>query len=177
MLFWAVMVTPLRSVALGELNHPQSASINYERACHRITSLKQEDNTWIGESIILCSNPQHGIHGTPLGEVLASVIQHGGKPGMSTRGVGSINEDGSVDKEFVLVTVDLVSDPSGPGCFVAGILESKEFVINTHGEIYEVRYNEFEKGIAKIPSGSSTTSVGSEHIKNLIESFLNDFGK
>ena len=158
--------------SFGELNHPASAVVNYERACHLVTALTQEKNVWIGESTILSSNPQFNLKGTPMGDIIASVLQHGGKPGMSTRGVGEINESGTVDKDFILLACDAVSDPSGPNCYVNGILESKEFMINVHGDIIEAEYKKFENGLADIPTNSTKTSEGDAHIKSLIENFL-----
>ena len=150
--------------AFGEMNHPTTATID----------LKQDNNMWIGESIVLCSNPQHNLKGTPMGDVLASVIQHGGKPGMSTRGVGEINESGVIDKDYLLITVDAVSDPSGPDCYVNGILEAKEFMINVHGDVIEVPVVKFEKGIATIPTHSIRTDAGAAYVKSLIENFLKE---
>lgn len=164
------------SRAFGEMNHPPSATINYDRACHRITSLVQDKNVWIGESIVLCSNPQHNIHGTPMGDVLASVIQHGGRPGMSTRGVGEINESGVIDTDFALVTIDCVESPSGPNCYVNGILESKEFLINAHGELMEVPIARFEKGLANLPGHSTRTAAGDAQVRSLLENFLKSIG-
>ena len=162
--------------AFGELNHPPTAVINLERACHRITSLTQDKNVWVGESIVLCSNPQHNIHGSPMGDVLASVIQHGGRPGMSTRGVGEISESGVIDTDFALLTVDAVSDPSAPGCYVNGILESKEFLINAHGELMEIAVSKFENGLIDIPTHSTHTAAGDAHVKALLENFLKSIG-
>jgi len=137
--------------ALGELNHPDHTEIDPQRVCHRITSLSRDNNQWIGESIVLSSSPDGTIKGTPCGDILAAILQHGGKPGMSTRGVGNIDESGLVN-EYKLITVDSVSSPSGPGCFVDGILESKNFMINTHGDIIESAYRQFENGVKNLPS-------------------------
>lgn len=158
--------------ALGELNHPPNAQINQEKVCHRITSLKLEGTTWIGESIVLSSSPDGSIKGTPNGDILASILQHGGKPGMSTRGVGLIGEStGRVDK-FKLITIDCVSNPSGPGCFVNGILESKDFMIDIHGDVIEQAYGKFENGIANIPTQSTKTDAGSKYMEQLIREFI-----
>jgi len=137
--------------ALGELNHPDHTEIDPQRVCHRITSLQRENDQWIGESIVLSSSPDGTIKGTPCGDILAAILQHGGKPGMSTRGVGNI-DDGGLVNEYKLITVDSVSSPSGPGCFVDGILESRNFMINTHGDIVEGAYASFQNGLSNLPS-------------------------
>ena len=137
--------------AMGELNHPTHTVIDPRQVCHKINSLIQDNDTWIGESTILSTSADGKIKGTPNGDILASIIQHGARPGMSSRGVGEIGRGGKIDKEYALVTIDSVLDPSGPGCFVEGILESKDFMINTHGEIVEMAFDNFEKGIYTLP--------------------------
>jgi hypothetical protein len=162
--------------AYCELNHPQSSSIDPRLASDRILSLKQEDNIWIGESVVLCSDSRFGIKGTPNGDIVASLLQHGGKIGKSTRGVGTVNESNIVEEDYKLITVDTVVDPSGPGCFVDGILESKEFMINEHGDIIEIAYNKFEKNINNLPN-THQSSVKNEYIYGLFENFINNINK
>lgn len=128
--------------AVGEMNHPDSVDVNYEKACHLITSLKREGDIWIGESQILT--------GTPNGDLYAGLIKNGVSTGMSTRGVGNVDSDGRVD-EFKLVAVDVVFQPSGPGAFVDGILESKNFLIDEHGQIVERAYTRLEKSLSTLP--------------------------
>lgn len=113
--------------AVGELNHPPSPQINYERASHKILSLAREGNIWVGKSKI--------IEGAPMGKIVKALIDEGVAIGVSTRGVGSLKEDKTrganiVGDDFRLCTVDIVSDPSGPGCFVQGIMEGAEWVFD-----------------------------------------------
>lgn len=150
--------------ALGQLEHPDYAEINPNEAAIRITSLKDTgNNSWTGESIVLASDPKHGIKGTPKGDILASLIQYGTKVGFSTRGVGDVQEDDDSDMpakvtNYHLCTIDCVVNPSiglfcdsnGNRC-VNGILESKDFMINTHGDIMEHNYHRFEKKLSKLP--------------------------
>jgi hypothetical protein len=134
--------------AVGELNHPTTTDIDYNNACHKILKLTQEGNIWVGESQVLI--------GTPKGDLLAGLLNNGVQVGISTRGVGNINEDKVVD-EYKLITTDIVYEPSGPGCFMEGILESKEFMINEHGDIIEVEiaYEKLENDIATLGNKSS----------------------
>jgi hypothetical protein len=129
--------------ALGELEHPQTATVNSERACHLITELKMEDNIVRGKSKILS---------TPLGEVMKSLIRDGVKMGMSSRALGQLEEKGGVNhvSNMKLITIDAVADPSAPGAFVNGILESKNFVVKQDGHFEEV-YDMFEHRIASLP--------------------------
>ena len=129
--------------ALGELEHPQSATFNSERACHLITELKMEGNVVRGKSKVLS---------TPLGEVMKSLIRDGVKMGMSSRALGQLEEKDGVNhvSSMKLITIDAVADPSAPGAFVNGILESKSFVIKQDGRFEEV-YDIFEKKLSSLP--------------------------
>jgi len=131
--------------AVGELNHPTSTDVDLKNACHKILSLEQDGNTWIGESQVLV--------GTPNGDLLAGLLKNNVQVGISTRGVGNVTESKIVD-EYKLITADVVYDPSGPGCFMEGILESKNFMINEHGDIVEAAYVELEKSLEILPRRS-----------------------
>ena len=149
--------------ALGQLEHPDYCEINPAEAAIRILSLEEhtDDKNWIGVSIVLASDPAHNIKGTPKGDIAAALINYGTKLGFSTRGVGEINESTNEVTEFHLCTIDLVSNPSigifcdsnGNRC-VNGILESKNFMIDTHGAIVECAYNNLEKKLEKLPKHS-----------------------
>ena len=109
--------------ALGELGHPDGPSINLDRVSHRITSLRQEGNNFIGRAQIL---------DTPMGQIAKSLLDEGVKLGVSSRGMGSlIKKEGCnvVADDFMLATAaDIVADPSAPDAFVDGIMEGKEWV-------------------------------------------------
>lgn len=129
--------------SLGELEHPNNASVNAERACHLITELKRNDNVYMGKSRVLSS---------PMGLIVRSLVLDGVKLGMSTRALGKLNEDKGFNRVsgLRLITVDCVADPSAPGAFVNGILESKEYVLNVDGSLEEY-YDTFQAAIAKLP--------------------------
>lgn len=118
--------------ALGELGHPDGPQINGDRVSHLITDMKKEGTNFIGKAKIL---------GTPMGEIVKTFIDEGVKIGVSTRGLGSVKQgkDGimEVQNDFHLATVDIVTDPSGPDCFVQGIMENTQyyFDIATHSWI------------------------------------------
>jgi hypothetical protein len=109
--------------ALGELGHPDGPSINLDRVSHRIVSLKQEGNNFIGKAQIL---------ETPMGKIAKNLLDEGVKLGVSSRGMGSlIKKEGCnvVADDFMLATAaDIVADPSAPDAFVDGIMEGKEWV-------------------------------------------------
>lgn len=160
------MVKPGR--ALGALEHPDHPEIKPEESAIRILKLTEDNKSWIGESCILASYKKNGtdiVKGTPKGDILLGIVQYGTKVGFSTRSLGSVDESTGTVSELHLATIDAVTNPS-IGCFcnsnanrfVNGILESKQFVINTHGEYLEVPFEKFEKSISKMPN----THISSE---------------
>ena len=117
--------------AYGELGHPEGPTVNLERASHMITDLYPDGKNFVGEAKILS---------TPMGEIVKTLMDEGAKLGVSSRGMGSLEEkDGKsyVRNDFYLATAaDIVSDPSAPSAFVEGIMEGKEWVWN-HGALVE----------------------------------------
>lgn len=104
--------------ALGELNHPTGPTINLDRVSHIITELKWDGNVVNGKA---------RITETPMGQVVIGLLGSGWQGGVSTRGMGSLKESNGtmiVQPDFKLSTVDIVADPSAPGCFVNGIMEN-----------------------------------------------------
>lgn len=110
------------SRALGELGHPNGPQINADRVSHLITEMKRDGDNFIGKARIIS---------TPFGEIVKTFIDEGVKIGVSTRGLGTLRKGKNgimeVADDFVLNTVDVVTDPSGPGCFVNGIMENTEY--------------------------------------------------
>jgi|TARA_R110000782_G_scaffold141436_2_gene234150 hypothetical protein len=108
--------------ALGELGHPDGPQINGDRVSHLIVEMTRDKSNFIGKAKIL---------GTPMGEIVKTFIEEGVKVGVSTRGMGSVKstKEGimEVQDDFYLSTVDIVTDPSGPNCFVKGIMENTEY--------------------------------------------------
>ena len=117
--------------AYGELGHPEGPTVNLERASHMITALYPDGKNFIGEAKILS---------TPMGEIVKTLMDEGAKLGVSSRGMGSLEEkDGKsyVRNDFYLATAaEIVSDPSAPSAFVEGIMEGKEWGWN-HGALVE----------------------------------------
>tara|TARA_Y100001972_G_scaffold24117_1_gene29117 strand:+ start:10519 stop:11163 length:645 start_codon:yes stop_codon:yes gene_type:complete len=109
--------------AFGELGHPDGPTVNLERVSHMITDLKQEGTNFIGEAKIM---------NTPYGKIVKGLIDEGAQLGVSSRGMGSLEQRNGanyVKSDFMLATAaDIVADPSAPDAFVQGIMESKEWV-------------------------------------------------
>ncbi len=129
--------------AFGELGHPDGPTVNLERVSHMITDLKPEGKNFIGEAKIM---------DTPYGKIVKNLIDEGAKLGVSSRGMGSLeNKGGSnyVGRDFYLATAaDIVADPSAPEAFVQGIMEGKEWVWD-NGVIREVDIHEMKKTIER----------------------------
>tara|TARA_B100000085_G_scaffold190480_1_gene174434 strand:- start:6104 stop:6754 length:651 start_codon:yes stop_codon:yes gene_type:complete len=128
--------------ALGELGHPDGPTVNLDRVSHLITSLVQEGNNFRGRARIL---------DTPMGNIAKNLLGEGVKLGVSSRGIGSLQEtrDGAkvVADDFMLATAaDIVADPSAPDAFVNGIMEGKEWIWN-NGIIQESEINHMKKQI------------------------------
>ena len=110
--------------ALGELGHPDGPTVNLDRVSHKIVSLRESGENFIGKAKILS---------TPMGKIASSLIEEGVKLGVSSRGIGSLKmtREGVnvVSDDFMLATAaDIVADPSAPDAFVEGIMEGKEWV-------------------------------------------------
>ena len=127
--------------AFGELGHPEGPTINLERASHMITSLQPDGKNFIGEAKILS---------TPMGEIVKNLMDEGAKLGVSSRGMGSLNQKNGanyVRNDFYLATAaDIVADPSAPNAFVEGIMEGKEWIWN-NGLIKEADVAEIKENI------------------------------
>lgn len=110
--------------AVGELNHPEGPTINLDKVSHKIEGLSWKGNDVVGKARIL---------ETPMGNIVKGLLEGGVQLGVSTRGMGSLEQRNGVmyvKDDFVLSTVDIVQDPSAPTAFVNGIMEGVEWVWN-----------------------------------------------
>jgi hypothetical protein len=128
--------------ALGELGHPTNPSINLQQASHLMTDLRFEGNDVIGRAKLL---------DTPMGKIAKNFVEEGVRLGVSSRGLGSLklNKEGvnEVQDDFHLATIDIVADPSGPECWVNGIVEDASWVyIDGKGWVMEQMKEEIKKG-------------------------------
>lgn len=132
--------------AFGELGHPEGPTINLERVSHMITELRCEGKNFIGKAKIM---------DTPYGKIVKNLIDEGAKLGVSSRGMGSLEEKNGVNvvkDDFQLATAaDIVADPSAPEAFVRGIMEGKEWVWES-GRLVEKDVEQIRKDILKTNS-------------------------
>ena len=111
--------------AFGELGHPDGPTVNLERVSHLVTSLKPDGSNVLGEARIL---------ETPMGKIVKTLMDEGTKLGVSSRGMGSLDERNGAkyvrDDFYLAAAADIVADPSAPNAFVEGVMEGKEWVWN-----------------------------------------------
>jgi len=106
----------------GELDHPQTLSINLDRISHVITEIRVEGQNAIGKAKLLS---------TPMGNIARELANSGVALGVSSRGAGQVNEDGGVTG-FNFVTVDIVAQPSAPNAYPSTVVESLDMAKNGH---------------------------------------------
>ena len=134
--------------AFGELGHPDGPTVNLERVSHLITDLHPDGKNFIGEAKIM---------DTPMGKIVKNLMDEGAKLGVSSRGMGSLDQRNGanyVRDDFYLATAaDIVADPSAPNAFVEGILEGKEWIwdngIVQEAEVARIRRRLDEKNRQK----------------------------
>lgn len=154
-----------RQSAVGELGHPPTPTVNLDRASHKIVDLKVDGNNWIGKAKIMES--------LPMGGIVKGLLDEGVQLGVSSRGMGTLSarDDGidEVQEDYVLQTIDIVSDPSAPDAYVRGILEGREWVWD-NGILVEKVVDDHKKIIQSV----SNKELERKALK-LFEEFLNQF--
>jgi len=107
---------------LGEVDHPEGLNINLDRVSHMITDMWMDGPNGYGKLKVLP---------TPMGQLVKTMLESGVKLGVSSRGSGNVQEDGSGQvSEFEIITVDVVAQPSAPGAYPTAIYEH---LMNTRG--------------------------------------------
>lgn len=110
---------------MGELDHPQTLTINLDRVSHVITDLHMEGSNAVGKAKLI---------DTPMGSVAKEIVKAGVALGVSSRGAGTVNESGGVTG-FQFVTVDIVAQPSAPNAYPSTVYESLMMAKNGHNII------------------------------------------
>ena len=113
--------------ALGELDHPDSSVVNLNNVSHNVLEMHWADDDLMGTVEVL---------GTPAGNILKELFKSGIKLGISSRGLGSVEELGEADEkgdqtvavqpDFELIAFDFVSNPSTQGAFLSPMREGVE---------------------------------------------------
>jgi hypothetical protein len=106
--------------SMGELDHPESTVINLKNVSHLISEYWWDGDNVMGKIEILP---------TPSGNILKELIKSGVTVGVSSRGMGSLEENRQgvleVQDDFELLCWDFVSTPSNPGSYMATLNEGK----------------------------------------------------
>jgi hypothetical protein len=145
--------------AVGELDHPEGPQINLDKVSHKITELRANGNDVVGKAQIL---------NTPMGKIVEGLIQGGVKLGVSSRGMGTVenSQAGNIVKDdFLLATVDIVQDPSAQGAFVNGIMEGVEWIWD-NGILKAQQLEKYETEVRK---------ASSKELTNVQEKVFKDF--
>ena len=129
---------------LGELNHPDTLTINLANVSHCITECSMDGNNAVGKMKLL---------NTPAGNIAKGLIEGGVRLGVSSRGTGNVNEGGGVS-DFAFVTVDIVSQPSAPEAYpnvVQEALGSKKVLTLAEAVVHDKKAQAyFKKEIAAL---------------------------
>lgn len=120
----AIMEKIERKCLWGELGHPPNPEINPDQIAIRVESLEWQGQDLYGKAKIL---------DTPKGKIAKTLVKEG-LIGISSRGLGTVSEDGTVNEDYQLVTWDLVTDPSNGPSWVNGIYEGKKWNLSTDEE-------------------------------------------
>ena len=121
------------SNSLMELNHPPRTSVDMMEAVARMRKLYIKDRKVYGEAILLDN---------PKANQLKTLIDNGIKMSVSSRGVGSLDENRV--KEYKLITFDVIpnQDQSDYNAEMYGITEgvlmNEDFKIDESGNIHKV---------------------------------------
>lgn len=150
--------------AFGELGHPEGPTINLDKVSHMITELHEDGSNWVGKAKILS---------TPNGEIVKNLIDDGAKLGVSSRGLGSLEQRSDaqyVKNDFQLATAgDIVADPSAPEAFVEGIMEGVEWIME-NGIYKAVKMESMRDRLRREKSGKleeTKLNLWKEFVENL----------
>ena len=132
------------SEEIDRYSKQHTPTIQLERVSHMIRSLTRDGNNFIGRAEIL---------GTPNGNIVKALIDAGATLGVSSRGVGTLKQQGAkniVQPDFRLMTAaDIVADPSAPEAFVTAVMEEKEWIWN-NGKLQEKKASQLKKRLNKV---------------------------
>ena len=151
--------------AVGELDHPAGPGINLDKVSHKITELRFEGSDVIGKASILK---------TPMGQIVEGLLEGGVKLGVSSRGMGSLEQKQGVMRvkdDFILATVDIVQDPSAPEAFVNGIMEGVDWVWD-NGILKAQEIEKIETEI-KTARGIGSSDIEIKAFKNFLSKLVN----
>lgn len=89
---------------MGELDHPDTLTVNLDRVSHTIDEIRMEGNDGVGKMKILTK--------VPCGKIVEGFLEEGIPLGVSTRGSGNVDDYTSEVSDFEIITIDIVATPS-----------------------------------------------------------------
>jgi hypothetical protein len=99
---------------LGEVDHPADLKINLDRVSHVITKMWMDGPNGFGKMKIIP---------TPMGKIVHTMLDSGVKLGVSSRGSGEVDDSTGKVRNFEIVTVDIVAQPSAPNAYPQPVFE------------------------------------------------------
>ena len=118
--------------SMGELDHPESTVINLKNVSHLVIDYNWDGDKLMGKIEILL---------TPSGNILKELIKNGVTVGVSSRGMGSLEQNGGVmevQDDFELLCWDFVSTPSNPGSFMHTLNEGKDVITYDYTNVNKI---------------------------------------
>ena len=118
--------------SMGELDHPEATVINLKNVSHII-----KEYWWDGDEVM----GKIEILPTPSGQILKELVKSGVTVGVSSRGMGSLEDRGGVmevQDDFELLCWDFVSTPSNPGSYMHTLNEGKNIVTYDYTNVNKV---------------------------------------
>jgi len=127
-------------------NHPAESTIDLSRVSHNIVELHWEGATLVGKMELNITEGfrRQGIISS-RGDEVANLLLNGYKIGVSSRGVGSVEQKLGqyiVGDDFELICWDVVSDPSTPGAYVGSKEELMQYLESDNSKIDKHNINE-----------------------------------
>ena len=138
--------------AIGALDHPSASSLSGHDVAMNILNLEWQGRTLVGEMKLHLSPgyKKYGICSTS-GDLVANMLLDNLLIGVSSRGVGSVKNQGGilvVDDDYDIICWDVVLEPSTPMAYIKSnrselepFLESKE----TNKNLVNEKLNRMEK--------------------------------
>jgi len=133
--------------AMGELDHPESSIVNLNNVSHLVVEMNWKGDDLTGTIEVLP---------TPAGKILEALLEAKVKVGISSRGLGTVQENtegaSEVQDDFELIAFDMVSNPSTHGAFMESIHES----VDKYGQTCINRYCRIQEIVTEILIGTAS---------------------
>lgn len=155
-----------RNRALGELNHPESPTVNLDRAMLLTTELHEDGDYYNGKAKLLTN--------TPMGAIAKTLMDEDVELGVSSRATGKIakqkNGATMVTENLRFHAIDMVADPSAHKAFVNMVMEDVDWVLDPTGKWQAVQAEKIVEEI--VATGRKSKEELQANATKLFESFV-----